>query len=155
MKQTPILQKQTPTRIVGVTVKFHFEMENGPVVEDARLIYADLELPKTTVQKIIRSVPHPSTTLASDDKEASWSIQKDAKTAIGRAATLFISYLTAASIDVCNNNSMRFFIDICRCQDDQPRTRLAGPRRTRLALRGHCRGEHRGLGRPSNHSYTL
>lgn len=77
------------------------------MVELDRLIYADLELPKTTLHRIIKNVTTRSATIGeSEIATVNWSVQKDAKTAIVKATTLFISYLTAASIEVCNSQGI-------------------------------------------------
>lgn len=56
------------------------------------LTYTDVELPRAATQRLICAAPAASTL----------SHQKDAKLAISKAATLFVSYLTAGALDVAS-----------------------------------------------------
>lgn len=76
----------------------------------ADLTYVDLELPQASIVRSIKAVcaalppAQTASNTPSDTNNAGsssdWSLQKDAKLAITKAATVFISYLTAAAIDI-------------------------------------------------------
>lgn len=57
------------------------------------LTYTDIELPRATTQRLICAAPAASTMCH----------KKDAKLAISKAATLFVSYLTAGALDVASS----------------------------------------------------
>ena len=83
------------------------------------LTYSDLELPRANIERIIRTTmaKNPATSpltegptsasSATTPSSAAVSLSKDAKLAITKAATLFISYLTSIGIDVANANKQK------------------------------------------------